>query len=874
SVALTVHGIGGTTAGDNLVVHVVDDVPLAANDGPAGVVEDGASLVSGSVLTNDASGADTPKSFVAWDAITDAASVAALNSYGTLVQNGNGTWSYTLNNSLAATQALTAASSLSYTLHYTMQDADGDTSPATLTITIQGADDSASVVTAQATGADATVLEAGLTPNGSSAGDGTTTTTGNFTISATDGVQDIVIGGVTFTLAEIQAFGTTNGVVNTGQGVLTLTGYTGDSFGGTVNYSYTLPATIDNDSVTATGNDAVNGAGFDDSVALTVHGIGGTTAGDNLVVHVVDDVPTAVADTDSVTEDGPTVATGNVIAGGTDAGDSNTTDGNADTKGADGATVFAVSSVNLATSGTVGSSFAGQYGTLTLNANGTYTYTLNNGLAAVQNLNNGQTLEDKFSYTIRDGDTDQSTAQLTITINGVNDNAAPIVADTHNWMPSDPAQQSPNYTDGYPLLVNVPTDPNGDPLVVTANGTVPTGLFYYDGSYHAVTAGMTLFDTVSGVNLLDNLVYRPTATVTDTVNVALTLDVYDGTVHATETVNIHEVAPTSTPGPTGNIAGDANNPLTSGNDADATFTLSAAFAAAVDNDPSAGSITLRTDFQHRPGYSVPIQAGDQNGNDLEAQVDVYIYVDGIKFQAISHLDGNANTWLFDGQLMKAVVDFDSIINTTNPGQSLAQYIALNPVVAGETWTIQYDDNTPGNEQARLLTFALEVFDPGNPAITVSGNTTLSDLIYGGSGSDTLSGNGGDDTIIGRGGNDIINGGAGSDTLTGGTGADHFRYGAPSEGLDHILDFSTAEGDTVDILLSGFTGAGLALGSPTAAQFGSDASNDFGAAERFHFNTATHTLLYDADGGSGAGAAIAMAVLENGGTVDAAHIKMV
>src|SRR5438309_3898039 len=60
SVALTVHGIGGTTASDNLVLRAVDDTPTAANDGPFGVVEDGASLVSGNVLTNDISVADTP----------------------------------------------------------------------------------------------------------------------------------------------------------------------------------------------------------------------------------------------------------------------------------------------------------------------------------------------------------------------------------------------------------------------------------------------------------------------------------------------------------------------------------------------------------------------------------------------------------------------------------------------------------------------------------------------------------------------------------------------------------------------------------------------------------------------------------------------
>ena len=188
----------------------------------------------------------------------DAASIAALNSYGTLVQNGDGTWTYTLDNGRAATQGLTAASNLTYTLHYIMTDADGDQSPATLTITIQGATDTASVVTTQAQGPDATVYEAGLNPNGSNAALATETTGGSFTISATDGIQDIVIGGVTFTLAAIQAFGTTNGVVNTGEGVLTLTGYTGTSSGGTVNYSYTLSATIDNDSKVPTGNDTVD----------------------------------------------------------------------------------------------------------------------------------------------------------------------------------------------------------------------------------------------------------------------------------------------------------------------------------------------------------------------------------------------------------------------------------------------------------------------------------------------------------------------------------------------------------------------------------------------------------------------------------------
>ena len=45
----------------------------------------------------------------------------------------------------------------------------------------------------------------------------------------------------------------------------------------------------------------------------------------------------------------------------------------------------------------------GTYGTLMLNANGSYTYTLNNAAAIVQQLRAGQSVTDTFSYTMADG---------------------------------------------------------------------------------------------------------------------------------------------------------------------------------------------------------------------------------------------------------------------------------------------------------------------------------------------------------------------------------------------------------------------------------------------------------------------------------------
>ena len=62
---------------------------------------------------------------------------------------------------------------------------------------------------------------------------------------------------------------------------------------------------------------------------------------------------------------------------------------------------------------------AGGYGSYTLTADGVWTYTLDNGNAAVQALNVGDRLTDTFTATTVGG-----TAQLvTITINGANDAA-------------------------------------------------------------------------------------------------------------------------------------------------------------------------------------------------------------------------------------------------------------------------------------------------------------------------------------------------------------------------------------------------------------------------------------------------------------------
>jgi len=70
---------------------------------------------------------------------------------------------------------------------------------------------------------------------------------------------------------------------------------------------------------------------------------------------------------------------------------------------------------------------ANQYGTFTLdNADGSYTYVLDNSNAIVQALDDGETLTEVYTYTVSDGDL-TDTATVTITVNGVTDGPPTIV---------------------------------------------------------------------------------------------------------------------------------------------------------------------------------------------------------------------------------------------------------------------------------------------------------------------------------------------------------------------------------------------------------------------------------------------------------------
>ncbi|MGE5470615.1 MAG: beta strand repeat-containing protein [Bacteroidota bacterium] len=252
-----------------------------------------------------------------------------------------------------------------------------------------------------------TVDESGL----ASLANASETTTGSITVAAPAGLSSVTIGGTSFTAAQLAAPSYLAAhSIDTGEGILTLTGFSA----GNLAYSYTLKGAV---SQPGTAIDSL------DNVTLTVTDVLGAINTGTLGVRIVDSLPVALDDSNSITE-GTNSITVNALAG-VLVNDTviDVPVGSAIVGVASGVhSVFANSNVGVAVSGL--------YGSLVINADGSYTYTLNNANPTVNALNTTSApLQDVFSYQLKDGDGDApvgAAAQLTITINGSND--APVVA--------------------------------------------------------------------------------------------------------------------------------------------------------------------------------------------------------------------------------------------------------------------------------------------------------------------------------------------------------------------------------------------------------------------------------------------------------------
>ncbi|MDQ7957920.1 MAG: cadherin-like domain-containing protein, partial [Pseudomonadota bacterium] len=162
------------------------------------------------------------------------------------------------------------------------------------------------------------------------------------------------------------------------------------------------------------GNNAQAGGDAGGTAALDSNAINGL-----ITLVATNDAPRANDDARTVAEDGPAIAGNLITAGATgDVADTDPDNRVADLRAVG---VRTGPEAGSGTAGTVGNALAGLYGTLVLNADGSYTYTLDNDNAAVNALKTGDTLTEVYTYTVSDGAGGTDTAQLTITIQGRTD---------------------------------------------------------------------------------------------------------------------------------------------------------------------------------------------------------------------------------------------------------------------------------------------------------------------------------------------------------------------------------------------------------------------------------------------------------------------
>ncbi|MBC3208454.1 retention module-containing protein [Pseudomonas sp. SWRI111] len=415
---VTVVDDNGTTANGTLDVNIVDDLPKA-NDDSNGTASESQLTLTGNVLTNDVQGADrVPTGPVTAGTFT--------GTYGTLVLNADGTYTYTLNTSDADFKALTGGGNGTETFAYVITDADGDTSTANLVLQIHNNDDPVIIDGLNVAGGELTVYEQNLS-DGSAPDAGALTQNGTFTITALDGVTTLTVGGIAVVTGGVAA-GFPQSITTPQGNTLTITGFNAAT--GVVSYSYTL---ADNEA-----HPDANGANnLPEQFAVTVVDDNGTTANGTLDVNIVDDLPKAVDDANGTASESQLTLTGNVLTN--------------DVQGAD----------RVPTGPVTAGTFTGTYGTLVLNADGTYTYTLNTSDADFKALTGGGNGTETFAYVITDADGDTSTANLVLQIHNNDD---PVIIDGLDVNGGELTVYEKNLSDG--------TSPNTPALTQSGTFTV------------------------------------------------------------------------------------------------------------------------------------------------------------------------------------------------------------------------------------------------------------------------------------------------------------------------------------------------------------------------------------------------------------------
>ena len=483
---------------------------------------------------------------------------AVTGTYGTFTLNSNGSYTYTVdttNSDVIAWQSGDAV--LTETFTYTVSDGNGGTDTATITVNASGQNDAP-------TAADNTV---------------TTNEDTNHTFAASE-FNFTDVDGDSLDHISIETLPSNGTLLLSGNAVSA-----GDQIS-VANISNLVFRPVANangddyDTFTFSVNDGTVDSG---TYTMTID------------VTAVNDAPLATDDADAVNEDATiTESSGSELL----VADDTDTDGNTLTVTQIAITGGSNSSVTSSTTYSNGTSITGTYGTLTVGANGSYTYVADQ--SASDDLDASDLATDSFTYTISDGTT-TDTATLIITVTGIND--VPTASDNTVSTAEDNPYVFSTSDFGF-------TDADDDDALVSIKiTTLETNgaLQYYNGS---AWVDVTLNQVITSSDITSGyLRLNPDASENGSPYTTFNFTVNDGDADSatpnTITVNVTSV----------NDAPVAQDDIGTVNE-DATTTVSSASSGVIDdNDTDAESDTLIiTNIAHTNGNTEGVTANTTYSN--------------------------------------------------------------------------------------------------------------------------------------------------------------------------------------------------------------------------------------------------------------------
>ena len=575
------------TATLNLTVTDVNDGPVANDDTDSGAED---TQQTGNVLTNDSDVDGTIS-------VKDPGTYATTN--GSITINGDGTYTYTPNANYNGSDSF----------DYTIVDDDGAEATATLNLTITDVNDGP------------------VANDDTDSGAEDTQQTGNVLTNDSD------VDG-TISVKDPGTYATSNGSITiNGDGTYTYT--PNANYNGSDSFDYTI---VDDDGAEA-------------------------TATLNLTVTDVNDGPVANDDTDSGAED--TQQTGNVLTNDSDV---------------DG-------TISVKDPGT----YATSNGSITINSDGTYTYTPNANYHG----------SDSFDYTIVDDDGAEATATLNLTVTDVND--GPVAQDDSNTGDEDTQQTGNVLTNDSDVDGTISVKDPG--TYATSNGSITIngdGTYTYtpNANYH----GSDSFDYT--------IVDDDGAEATATLNLTVT-DVNDGPVAQDDTDSGAEDTQQ-----TGNV-------LTNDSDVDGTISVKDPGTYATSN----GSITINSDgtYTYTPNAnyhgsdSFDYTIVDDDGAEATATLNLTVTDVNDGPVANDDTDSGAEDTQQTGNVLTNDSDVDGTISVKDPGT----YATTNGSItinSDGTYTYTPNANYHGSDS-----FEYTIVDDDGAEATATLNLTVTDV---------------------------------------------------------------------------------------------------------------------------------------------------